>query len=700
MNTQVSLLSSLNAQQQQAVGAPRSNMLIVAGAGTGKTRVLVSRIAWLLGVEAIDARQILAVTFTNKAAQEMLTRIEGLNLATVNLKGLWCGTFHSICARFLRSYAAQAGLNPSFTIMDTDDQKRLIDDLLKQTEQASLWAKVKELKLTPAKLAAIISSFKEAGLRAEAAAAHYAERCGEETALALELYPLYEKACLIQNKVDFGELILRCVELFEQNAPLRELQQRRFSEILVDEFQDTNQLQYKLITLLKGPHSHVFAVGDDDQSIYGWRGADYQNLKRFLADFAPVSVFKLEQNYRSSSQILAAANALISHNHQRLTDKHLVSTKGAGDRIQVLSFTEPQDEAIGIARRIERLIEAGTKPSDIAVLYRNNARSALIEQELLQRNIPYYVYGGQRFYERKEVQDAVSYLRLAVNPGDDGALLRIINVPPRGFGPAKLSKLRQVAAERGISLMQALTLVIDFVATHDEAPRDLKLLAKKAAVFANFMAGLTQQMKEGALPEALLSQVLSQGGLLDYYTQVDAKEEKSAEGGRKANLEMLLINAKNLSAREAVQPTLDLNGKPFGPVIAFLSNAALMGSTELNAQGENGDDVVQKVRLYTIHSAKGLEFNTVFVAGFERGLLPYTAFRPRSEREGKRQVEEERRLAYVAITRAKEHLYLCYAERGFSYYLGWQTAGPSPFLHDMVTTLGRTESKDLFNMLV
>lgn len=697
MDPQASLLQSLNAEQRQAVSAERSNMLIVAGAGTGKTRVLVSRIAWLLGVEALAAREVLAVTFTNKAAHEMLERIEALKLNTVNLKGLWCGTFHSICARFLRSYAVQAGLDPSFTIMDSDDQKRFIDELLKAEEQADLAVAAKAAKLTPAKIGAIIADFKEQGLRAAQAAAKFHSRLTPEMELTLELYPVYEQECLRQSKVDFAELILRTVELFTHNAELRALQQRRFKEILVDEFQDTNHLQYQLLSLLKGHDSHIFAVGDDDQSIYGWRGADYRNLNRFLKDFAPVHLFKLEQNYRSTSQILHAANLLIGCNHERITDKHLQSVKGDGERISVLSFNKVEDEASGIAQCIEKLIADGAAPSSIAVLYRNNARSALIEQELLQRSIPYYVYGGQRFYERKEVQDAISYLRLAVNPSDNGALLRIINVPARGFGPAKLSTLRAIAAERGISLHQALCQVVAFAKEHADAPREIKLLAKKSAGFVELIAALNAKVQAGASPELLLTMVL-EAGLLDYYAQVDAKEKKDSDEGRCANLEMLLLNAKNLSAREERTPTEDADGKPLSKIVAFLSNAALMGSTELTASGSSGDDFAKKVRLYTIHSAKGLEFDTVFVAGFERGLLPFVPFQqPREQAQQRKCLEEERRLAYVAITRAKNHLYLCYAAYAFSYYSGWQLAGPSPFLNDIVRALGRNERATLFD---
>ncbi len=684
-----SLLSSLNQQQRAAVSADPGNMLIVAGAGTGKTRVLVSRVAWLLSVEAIPARRILALTFTNKAAEEMYERISALNLSGVDLRGMWCGTFHSICARFLRSYALQAGIDPGFSILDTDGQKTLVDTLLKQEENQSLKLQAAELKLRPAKIAHIIAGFKERGLRASELARVRMQ--SPEVRLSAEIYKQYEHACKAGNMLDFGELILRTAELFAENAQLLELQHKRFAEILVDEFQDTNSLQYRLIKLLKGPQCHVFAVGDDDQSIYGWRGADYTNLQRFISDFAPVNLFKLEENYRSTSQILQAANALICRNQERITDKQLVAVQGSGEKVHLLGgFDDNGEEALGIVRRIRQLMDSGLDPADIAVLYRNNSRSAALEQAFLIYKVPYYIYGGMRFFDRKEVQDALAYLRLAVNTGDDAAFSRIINTPPRGIGPVKLETLAQVARERGCSRLEALRLTVEYARTKDAGSK-LKALAQKAEGFVKLINEIKERAAQGELSSQLLRDILEHSGLLLYYQQQDAKENNPEGQGRVQNLEELVNNAVQVEQREDLSPTSDAQGQPLSPVIAFLSNAALLSAAELNSQGSFGEQQASRVRLFTIHSAKGLEFDTVFVSGFEKGLLPYAGLGSDNGNEKRRysRSEEERRLAYVAITRAKRQLYLCYANYTFSYLDGGMVpSGPSEFLREIADSLG------------
>lgn len=707
-----SLAAYLNEQQHAAVTAPRQNMLIVAGAGTGKTRVLVSRTAWLLAVEEIPARRILAVTFTNKAAAEMRTRIEAMHLEGIDLTGLWCGTFHSICGRFLRSYALQADLSPGFTILDVQGQTDLIKHLINQGVSAAkdrakldllpsaqraemlrlndIHFRMKNCDMKPAQLAARISALKEAGLRAkEASKLLRGSLADNEDGIVADFYPFYERACQAGNQVDFSEMLLRTVELFETHPELRALQQRRFAEILVDEFQDTNSLQYRLIKLLKGPDNHIFAVGDDDQSIYGWRGADYRNLRNFEQDFAPVKLFKLEYNYRSTSEILAAANALIAHNPERLTDKQLRSIVGGGAKVYLLEGWDGMDEARRIARRIKRLLADGADPSHIAILYRNNSRSGNLEQALSAAGIKYSIYGGLRFFDRKEVQDALAYLRLAVNPSDDAAFNRIINVPPRGMGTAKVRLLEQIAGERRCSLMQALKLTLDYMAQGGEAGREIKALVRAARPFYQLMDKLQQSIKQEADPDVLLTQILEQSGLYHYYQQIDEKEQSREDSGRRANLDELISNAQVIAAQEQRAPTTDAQGRPFGPVIAFLSNAALMGSGELD---ENGSAAANtgRVRLFTIHAAKGLEFDTVFISGFEQGLLPFT-FSRTEDREA-----EERRLAYVAITRAKKLLFLCWAQKGFSYSAGITEAGPSPFVEEMLRALGRPNISRIF----
>lgn len=687
-----SLLHGLNEQQKAAVSAPRQNMLVVAGAGTGKTRVLVSRVAWLLSIEQLPARSLMAVTFTNKAAEEMRDRIGALNYASVDLRGLWCGTFHSLCARFLRAYAPQAGLEPNFVVLDTADQTALVTEILKGDEL--LAAEAKDNKIKPAAIVHQISKFKERCERAVDVAAMNPKDFSAETALAAKIYPEYEKRCNARNGVDFSELLLRTYELFSQNQPLRELQHKRFAEILVDEFQDTNELQYKLIKLLCGPQCHVFAVGDDDQSIYGWRGAVLDNLWSFKQEFEKVAVFKLETNYRSTTQIVAAANALIKSNTDRLTDKVLISDKGEGPVIEGMSFRDGSAEAEGIAKEIRRLIdEQGADPDSIAILYRVNARAANIETALMTYNIPYYVYGGLKFFERKEIQDALSYLKLCVNEADDTCFIRVINQPARGFGPAKLKTLNKIARERSCSYMAALRLAIEYTKQHPkEAGPELKSAARAAGPFVDMIDELHERAAQGAGPAELLSELLVKSGLLAFYKELDLKEQDKSfrEGKREQNLNELIANARAVEQRCDAEPVLDAEGKPISALITFLSNAALLSAAEINENGESGTPSDKKVRLFTVHSAKGLEFDTVFIAGFEKEVMPW-GFAFGSENE-KREAEE-RRLAYVAVTRAKRLLYLCWGRTTFYYQYGTICTGPSPYLREMQLGLGADHGK-------
>lgn len=688
-----SLLSSLNEQQRAVVAAPRQNMLVVAGAGTGKTRVLVSRVAWLLGVEAVPARALLAVTFTNKAAEEMRERIHAMNFNSVDLRGLWIGTFHSICARFLRAYAAQTGLQSNFTVLDTTDQTGIVEAILKEDPDLTGFAKL--YKITPARIASQISKFKEQGRRASDLGA--AKRDGDALLYCAScIYPEYEKRCNAANGVDFSELLLRTWELFANNQPLRELQHHRFAEILVDEFQDTNPLQYRLLRLLCGPQCHIFAVGDDDQSIYGWRGADVANMANFQHDCAPVQLFKLERNYRSTSQIIQAANTLIRGNSSRLTDKNLVSDHGSGEKIRILTAYNNTVEACAIASTIASLTAGGVKPGDIAVLYRVNSRALAIEQALMSQGIPYYVYGGLRFYDRREIHDAISYLKLAVNHSDDASFSRIINVPPRGIGPTKLETLEQIAAERQCSRLQALRLAVEYAESQGKkAGRAISALAKSAAPFLKLMDEAADKIREGTGPAALLSLLLENSGLLNYYRELDIKEAAKTlkEGKREFNLQELISNAAQTEYRQQVNPDLDAEGRPIDPVIAFLSNAALMSSTELDANGEYVPPSEQ-VRLFTIHSAKGLEFDTVFVSGFEDGVMPWGIGWGGSDFYQERE-EEERRLAYVAITRARRCLYLCYAMHS-PRWGGDETGGPSDYLRELRLGMSRRQYEEAF----
>ncbi len=680
-----SVLNSLNEQQREVVCAPRQNMLVVAGAGTGKTRVLVSRVAWLLGEEHLPPRNLLAVTFTNKAALEMRERILAMHCSP-DLRGLWIGTFHAICARFLRAYAAQAGLQPNFTVLDTSDQKAVVEKILKDHPQLAAWAKDK--KLTAAAIASQISKFKEQGRRAHDVRAElYTGRYADLIRCAAAVYPEYEKRCNAANGVDFAELLLRTYELFAGNQPLRELQQHRFAEILVDEFQDTNPLQYKLLRLLCGPQGHIFAVGDDDQSIYGWRGADVTNMFRFRRECAPVQLVRLERNYRSTSQIILAANTLIRGNFSRLTDKNLISDQGSGEKIKILSAGNPVTEARAIATAVAELTAAGVKAGDIAILYRVNSRALALEQALMDQGIPYYVYGGLRFFDRQEIQDALSYLRLLVNDSDDEAFSRIINVPTRGMGRSKLDLVEQIAAERQCPRLQALRLAAEYARSLGrQAGRNFTALAKSAAPFLQLMDEAAALLQAGAGLSSLLRHLLEHSGLLLHYRELDIKEAAKTlkEGKRESNLHELIGHALRTELRLQLEPEQDAADQAIDPLMVFLSNAALMTSAEINEKGESvpPDD---QVRLFTIHSAKGLEFDTVFVSGFEDGVMPWGLNEDDDlDLSSAAREEEERRLAYVAITRARRSLYLCYARKSFrKRNEDTATGGPSVFLDEM-----------------
>lgn len=683
------LLSHLNKEQKAAVTAPPGNMLVVAGAGTGKTRVLVSRVVWLLMQEQVKPRQILAVTFTNKAATEMRERIADSGVPELQLSGLWVGTFHSICARFLRAYSNQAGLQPNFLIMDTQAQEELVKKCLTPEQQKI----IKEKKITCGRLASKISSLKEKGIRADKAAQIYDARSGfleDDMRYALAVYPRYEQMCQELNCVDFSELLLRTVELFENNEALRELQHHRFRELLVDEFQDTNTLQYRLMRLLCGPQCHAFAVGDDDQSIYGWRGADFTNMTHFREDFSDVTLYKLVQNYRSTARILGAANALIGLNKERLTDKKLVAVNDKGARIAVHSFDNPEDEAAFIAATVANLIEnKKVVPSRIAVLYRNNACARSLEQAFTNYGVLYRVYGGLRFFDRKEIQDAMAYIRLMLNPKDDLAFYRALAVPSHGIGPKKLEQLSLIAAERKCSMFEALTLAVEY-GSRKEVTREIKALARAAGPFVAQIKRFADLQKDGMSSPELVQTVLEDSGLMDFYAALD-KKENSLDNRRTQNLQELVENARALEEKEKASPTTDAEGKPLPPLLVFVSNATLLASTEMNASGTIEDNARNYVQLMTIHSAKGLEFEHVFLSDFERGILPspWCVGKPHAE-------EEERRLAYVAITRAKSNLYICFPRSRFAYYYGgYVNTGSSPFLRE-ISDVMRDQEKDMF----
>jgi len=611
------LLENLNPEQLAAVTLPHVSALILAGAGSGKTRVLTTRIAWLLATGQASPLSILAVTFTNKAAKEMMSRLSALT--PVNTRGMWVGTFHGLCNRMLRAHYRDAQLPQAFQIMDMQDQLAMIKRVYKAHN-------IDDERFPARQLQSLINASKEEGLRPNQVEAH-----DEFTRRQVEHFALYEQACQRDGVVDFPELLLRTYELLTQHEGLREHYRRRFSHILVDEFQDTNVLQYKWLKQLTSPQTSVFAVGDDDQSIYAFRGANVANMQHFERDFAnaaPVKLIKLEQNYRSHGRILDAANALIKHNQARL-GKNLWTADAEGEPVRAFAAPSDIDEAAFIVDVVNGLVADGVSPAEIAVLYRSNAQSRVVEHALFNAGMPYRVYGGMRFFERAEVKHALAYLRLIASPADDGAFLRVINFPPRGIGARSIETLQERAQATGSSLWQ----------TACSQP-----VAGRAGSSVAAFVGLIESMRNAThglpLPEAV-DHVVHASGLLAHYTgEKDGQE-------RVDNLQEL-INAADGFLRETER---EIGEGGDDPLMSFLSHAALEAGETQAAEGRPA------LQLMTVHSAKGLEFHTVFVTGLEEGLFPHE--NSMSEFDG---IEEERRLAYVAITRARRRLYLTHAQ--------------------------------------
>jgi DNA helicase II / ATP-dependent DNA helicase PcrA len=632
------LLENLNPEQLAAVTLPHASALILAGAGSGKTRVLTTRIAWLLATGQAGPLSVLAVTFTNKAAREMLMRLSALT--PVNTRGMWVGTFHGLCNRMLRAHHREARLPQLFQILDTQDQLSLVKRLYRAHN-------IDDERFPARQLQYFIAGAKEEGLRPNAV-----EAGDEFTRRQVEHYALYEAMCQREGVVDFAELLLRSYELLAGHETLRLHYQRRFSHLLVDEFQDTNTLQYMWLRMLAGEHTAVFAVGDDDQSIYAFRGAKVANMQQFERDFAtpeqPVKLIKLEQNYRSHAQILDAANALIRHNQGRL-GKNLWTSEGQGEPVRAFAATSDHDEAAFIVDIVKGIDADGVPLDEVALLYRSNAQSRVLEHALFGAGLPYRVYGGMRFFERAEVKHALAYLRLIAAPEDDGAFLRVVNFPPRGIGARTLEQLQDRAQGEGTTLWQAAA--------------GGGLAGKAGSALGSFVK-LVEKLRDEtrALPLAeAVAHVVEHSGLLAHY-----RNDKDGQD-RVENLEEL-VHAADGFVREAqlatdapmladrVEPALDSpeDGPDEGatdPLTAFLAHASLEAGDTQAAEGRPA------LQLMTVHSAKGLEFHTVFITGLEEGLFPHE--NSISEADG---LEEERRLMYVAITRARRRLYLTHAQ--------------------------------------
>jgi len=610
------ILEALNDAQRQAVTAPAKPLLVIAGAGSGKTRVLVHRAAWLIDVEGISPQSLLAVTFTNKAAAEMRQRIE--SLLDLPVAHLWVGTFHGLAHRILRRHWREAGLPQSFQIIDADDQLRIIKRLLKGLE-------IDDDKWTPRRVQYFINAQKDEGLRAQ----HLDDEGDTNRAQFISLYQGYQEICDRGGLVDFAELLLRAHEVWRDNADLLQHYQRRFRHLLVDEFQDTNAIQYAWLRLLAGKEGIPFVVGDDDQSIYRWRGARVEHINQFQKDFPGASVVKLEQNYRSTVTILDAANAVINNNTSRMGKK--LWTEGAeGEPIRIYSAYNERDEADFIVGKLRDWSDQGNARADAAVLYRSNAQSRVLEESLINARLPYRVYGGLRFFERAEIKDALAYLRLISNRDDDSSFERIVNRPTRGIGARTLEAMRSYARANSCSMWRAAGAV----ASGDLAGR----AATAVVVFLNLITTLANDT-EGLDLQEQADHVIHASGLVEFF-----KKEKGERGEtRVENLEELVSAARSFSP----DPEEDMS-----PLDAFLSHAALEAG---EGQAREWEDCVQ---LMTMHSAKGLEFPLVFLSGMEDGLFPHQ--RSIADAQG---LEEERRLCYVGITRAKQTLYVTYAEQ-------------------------------------
>ncbi|HEU0197506.1 MAG TPA: DNA helicase II [Nevskiaceae bacterium] len=641
------LVAALNPAQREAVTAPPEHRLVLAGAGSGKTRVLTCRVAWLLKAERVSPYSILAVTFTNKAAAEMRGRIE--QLVDVPVRMLWIGTFHGIAHRLLRMHWNEAHLPQNFQILDADDQQRLVKRVLRDLN-------LPDSQWPPRSVCAFINARKEQGQRPAALAdqGDYAVR------QYVRIYAAYEQACRQAGLVDFTELLLRAHELIRDNAELQAHYRNRFRHVLVDEFQDTNTLQYAWLRVLIGDTGTLFAVGDDDQSVYSWRGARVEHMMNLQRDFPGTQVVRLEQNYRSTGTILKAANGLIAKNTGRL-GKNLWTAGDKGEPIQLYAAFNEVDEAEFVCLRAQKHVTEGGRFDDVAVLYRSNAQSRVLEEALLRHRMPYRIHGGLRFFERMEVKDALAYLRLTASRDDDAAFERAVNTPPRGIGGTTVERLRTLAHERHVSLWAAARVGV-------AAPD--KPLGRSARALEAFLKLIddTAVATDGLSLAERMDAAIVASGLRDHYQ----KERGEQADARLENLDELVNACRSFEAAGGAEEELapEAAATPTDPLVEFLTHAALEAGER---QGGEGEDCVQ---LMTLHAAKGLEFPVVFIVGLENGLFPSQ----RSVDDGN--LEEERRLCYVGLTRAKRQLYLSHAEVR-RLYGSEQLTQPSIFLQEI-----------------
>ncbi len=609
-------LNDLNEAQRNAVCNLSQNCLVIAGAGSGKTRVLIQRILWLIEDNDYSPYSILAVTFTNKAAREIKTRLS--NTLNIKIESMWVGTFHGICHRILRSNYQKALLPKNFQVIDSEDQIRIIKRIMKENE-------IENSQIQPKQVAWYINKKKDQSVRSN--------KTKDDDFITIQynkIYKIYEDYCNNSGLVDFGEIILRTLELFQKNIETRKYYHNLFKTILIDEFQDTNTIQYDLVRILTSNDTSIFAVGDDDQSIYGWRGAKVENIEKLQKDYNGIKIFRLEQNYRSTGNILDAANSVILNNNSRM-GKNLWTEGKSGDLIKIYSANDEIDEANFVVENIESLVQNNFKRDEISILYRSNAQSRVFEEKLISKGIPYKIYGGFRFFERSEIKDVIAYMRLAVNHNDDNSFERIINTPVRGIGEKTKATLRDFSKKEKISLFEAIPVAL----------KNENIFTKKASESLNEFFKLINLIKDILSKEDLpfqINEIIKQ-------TKIKSTYEKSKTEQSRSKLENLdeLISA----AQEFLNVDLDDNETVLD---AFLTHTSLESG---EGQGDEWDECVQ---LMTLHSSKGLEFPIVFLVGLEENLFPS---RMSIEEDN---LEEERRLCYVGITRARKNLYISYAQ--------------------------------------
>ncbi|MGU9977611.1 MAG: 3'-5' exonuclease [Candidatus Oxydemutatoraceae bacterium WSBS_2016_MAG_OTU14] len=617
---------SLNEAQRKVVTSDKKNILVLAGAGSGKTHVLTQRVTWLVKEMQIPLSQIMAVTFTNKAAKEMRQRLEKVLSTSIHRHGMWLGTFHGLCFRFLRAHYETIGLPADFQILDTTDQKRCLKNLLKENK----WDQSLDYRYA----ARFIEQQKNQGVRAQNIEPNHLDFPQRKL---LPVYIAYEKYCKQCGLVDFSELLLSAVETLRDHEDIRVSYHNKIRAILIDEFQDTNKLQYAWLQHLTGPHTMTFAVGDDDQSIYGWRGAQSANMQKFLNDFSGAETYRLEQNYRSTQTILSAANGLISNNERRM-GKKLWSEGVPGKAIIIFPALNEREEARFVVKQILHLLEEGEIGNEIAILYRSNAQSRVLEEELIQNRLAYTIYGGMRFFERAVVKDVLAYLKVTRNPADDVSFERIINMPPRGIGLRTLEPIRQLAQKEACSLWQALLKV-----------REQNIFGKKVQnTIDELLAWIEQYDWEKMKLSECIEKVIEHSTLRAYHKQSKSERAQSSL----ENMQELVIAANEFDNE------MEQNG-PLNPDLGVLDN--FLAHVTLDAGEREAGDADYPIQLMTVHSAKGLEFNCVFIIGLEEGLFPHV----RSMEEGN--VDEERRLCYVGITRAKKRLIISYAQSRYQY---------------------------------